>query len=165
MDREKDRMWSILALKAWRPPFLTLKVSLKAHLTAWRFTWALGLTAVVRCVILLSSIAQSKLLQYISYLLSSRYHWCFFFLFRGNQDWTLVSNSVKPSGNFVVLDLSPASWYNLRVTAHNRAGSTVAEYEFATLTLAGGTLFYQIAVNICSWARLHNLLVWIWYDL
>lgn len=57
---------------------------------------------------------------------------------RGNQDWTLVSNSVKPGGNFVVLDLNPATWYNLRVTAHNNAGSTVAEYEFATLTLTGG---------------------------
>lgn len=69
---------------------------------------------------------------------------CFnFFLIRltrGNQDWTLVSNSVKPGGNFVVLDLSPATWYNLRVTAHNNAGSTVAEYEFATLTLTGGTV-------------------------
>jgi hypothetical protein len=50
----------------------------------------------------------------------------------------LVSNSVKPGGNFVVLDLGPASWYNLRVTAHNNAGSTVAEYEFATLTTTGG---------------------------
>ena len=50
----------------------------------------------------------------------------------------MVSNSVKPGGNFVVLDLGPASWYNLRVTAHNNAGSTVAEYEFATLTTTGG---------------------------
>jgi hypothetical protein len=65
-------------------------------------------------------------------------HLCFPFPSRGNQDWTLVSNSVKPGGNFVVLDLSPATWYNLRVTAHNNAGSTVAEYEFATLTLTGG---------------------------
>ena len=31
------------------------------------------------------------------------------------QDWTLVSNNVKPGGNFVVLDLSPATWYNLKV--------------------------------------------------
>lgn len=51
-----------------------------------------------------------------------------------------MSNSVKPGGNFVVLDLSPATWYNLRVTAHNNAGSTVAEYEFATLTLTGGNI-------------------------
>ena len=50
-----------------------------------------------------------------------------------------MSNSVKAGGNFVVLDLNPATWYNLRVTAHNNAGFSVAEYEFATLTVTGGT--------------------------
>lgn len=45
---------------------------------------------------------------------------------------------MKPGGNFVVLDLEPASWYNVRITAHNSAGFTVAEYEFATLTVTGG---------------------------
>ena len=54
------------------------------------------------------------------------------------MDWTLVSSSVKAGGNFVVLDLSPATWYNLKVTAHNNAGFSVAEYEFATLTVRGG---------------------------
>ncbi len=57
---------------------------------------------------------------------------------RNHQDWTLVSNSVKAGGNFVVLDLNPATWYNLKVTAHNNAGFSVAEYEFATLTVSGG---------------------------
>ncbi|XP_017767409.1 PREDICTED: Down syndrome cell adhesion molecule-like protein Dscam2 isoform X2 [Eufriesea mexicana] len=56
------------------------------------------------------------------------------------QEWNQVSNNVKPGGNFVVLDLDPASWYHLRVTAHNNAGFTVAEYEFATLTVTGGTI-------------------------
>lgn len=37
-----------------------------------------------------------------------------------------------------MLDLEPAQWYHLRVTAHNNAGFTVAEYEFATLTITGG---------------------------
>lgn len=37
-----------------------------------------------------------------------------------------------------MLDLEPASWYNVRITAHNSAGFTVAEYEFATLTVTGG---------------------------
>ena len=49
-----------------------------------------------------------------------------------------MSNSVKAGGNFVVLDLNPATWYNLKVTAHNNAGFSVAEYEFATLTVTGG---------------------------
>ncbi|KAL1429596.1 hypothetical protein MTO96_016047 [Rhipicephalus appendiculatus] len=37
-------------------------------------------------------------------------------------------------------DLAPATWYQLLVTAENEAGSTEAEYVFATLTLAGGTV-------------------------
>ncbi|XP_011645363.1 Down syndrome cell adhesion molecule-like protein Dscam2 isoform X8 [Pogonomyrmex barbatus] len=56
------------------------------------------------------------------------------------QEWNQVSNNVKPGANFVVLDLDPASWYHLRVTAHNNAGFAVAEYEFATLTVTGGTI-------------------------
>ncbi|XP_053593564.1 cell adhesion molecule Dscam2 isoform X30 [Microplitis demolitor] len=56
------------------------------------------------------------------------------------QEWNQVSNNVKPGGNFVVLDLDPANWYHLRVTAHNNAGFAVAEYEFATLTVTGGTI-------------------------
>ncbi|XP_073989855.1 Down syndrome cell adhesion molecule 1 isoform X9 [Rhodnius prolixus] len=57
-----------------------------------------------------------------------------------SAEWNQVSNNVKPGGNFVVLDLDPATWYNLRVTAHNNAGFAVAEYEFATLTITGGTV-------------------------
>lgn len=57
---------------------------------------------------------------------------------KNHASWTLVSNNVKAGGNFVVLDLNPASWYNLKVTAHNNAGFSVAEYEFATLTVTGG---------------------------
>ena len=59
-------------------------------------------------------------------------------IFRNHKEWTLVSSSVKAGGNFVVLDLNPATWYNLKVTAHNNAGFSVAEYEFATLTVRGG---------------------------
>ncbi|XP_050520794.1 cell adhesion molecule Dscam2 isoform X43 [Daktulosphaira vitifoliae] len=55
-------------------------------------------------------------------------------------EWTQVSNNVRPGGNFVVLDLDPATWYHLRVTAHNNAGFSVAEYEFASLTLSGSTI-------------------------
>ncbi|XP_065155482.1 cell adhesion molecule Dscam1 isoform X12 [Atheta coriaria] len=57
-----------------------------------------------------------------------------------SPDWVQVSNNVKVTGNFVVLDLDPATWYHLRVTAHNNAGFTVAKYEFATLTAAGGSI-------------------------
>ncbi|VEN35147.1 unnamed protein product, partial [Callosobruchus maculatus] len=57
-----------------------------------------------------------------------------------STEWIQVSNNVKPGANFVLLDLDPAQWYHLRVTAHNNAGFTVAEYEFATLTVTGGTI-------------------------
>ncbi|XP_045473824.1 Down syndrome cell adhesion molecule-like protein Dscam2 isoform X12 [Harmonia axyridis] len=58
-----------------------------------------------------------------------------------SNEWIQVSNNVKPGGpNFVLLGLEPATWYHLRVTAHNNAGFNVAEYEFATLTLTGGTI-------------------------
>ncbi|XP_046388214.1 Down syndrome cell adhesion molecule-like protein Dscam2 isoform X11 [Ischnura elegans] len=59
---------------------------------------------------------------------------------RLQTEWNQVSSNVKPGGNFVVLDLDPANWYHLRVTAHNNAGFAVAEYEFATLTVTGGTI-------------------------
>lgn len=58
--------------------------------------------------------------------------------FRTLTEWIQISNNVKPGGNFVVLDLDPATWYVLRVTAHNNAGFAVAEYDFATLTATGG---------------------------
>ena len=57
---------------------------------------------------------------------------------RNQPEWNQVSNSVKPGGNFVVLDLEPATWYQLRVTANNNAGFQVGEFDFATLTVTGG---------------------------
>lgn len=69
------------------------------------------------------------------------------YLYRISPEWIQVSNNVKPDGNFVVLDLDPAMWYHLRVTAHNNAGFNVAEYEFATLTVTGGKFIF-IALNV-----------------
>ncbi|XP_025414622.1 Down syndrome cell adhesion molecule-like protein Dscam2 isoform X35 [Sipha flava] len=79
------------------------------------------------------------------------------------SEWTQVSNNVRPGGNFVVLDLDPASWYHLRVTAHNNAGFSVAEYEFATLTLSGGT----VAPPVQDVTSIYTYLPWIpkWIDL
>ncbi|XP_059046527.1 cell adhesion molecule Dscam2 isoform X44 [Achroia grisella] len=59
---------------------------------------------------------------------------------KGTAEWNQISNAVKPGGNFVVLDLEAATWYTLRITAHNNAGFNVAEYDFATLTMTGGTV-------------------------
>lgn len=69
---------------------------------------------------------------------------------------TLVSNNVKPGGNFVVLDLEPATRYHLQVTAHNNAGFAVAEYEFATLTLTGGMQFF---ISTFYYSYLHGWII------
>ncbi|KAK7868985.1 hypothetical protein R5R35_013907 [Gryllus longicercus] len=73
-------------------------------------------------------------------------------------EWNQVSNNVKPGGNFVVLDLDPANWYNLRVTAHNNAGFAVAEYKFATLTVTGGTIAPARAIPADDDSHFHLLL-------
>lgn len=55
------------------------------------------------------------------------------------NSWLLASKSVQANDRvYVVSDLKPGTKYNLRVTAHNNAGSTVAVYNFTTLTAAGG---------------------------
>ncbi|XP_046664820.1 Down syndrome cell adhesion molecule-like protein Dscam2 isoform X1 [Homalodisca vitripennis] len=83
---------------------------------------------------------------------------------KSQVEWNQVSNNVKPGGNFVVLDLDPANWYHLRVTAHNNAGFAVAEYEFATLTITGGTIAPPIRGGIPT---VHQFFPWIpgWVDL
>lgn len=60
---------------------------------------------------------------------------------QGSNEWTLVSNSISPIlDHFLVPDLSSGTWYNLLIGAHSDAGSTEAEYLFATLTDGGATV-------------------------
>ncbi|XP_068083883.1 cell adhesion molecule Dscam1 [Anabrus simplex] len=63
-----------------------------------------------------------------------------------SYDWSLVSNNVQPTERvYSIVDLTPASKYHLRVTAHNNAGSTVAYYNFTTLTAEGATVIPEVA--------------------
>nr|XP_042901563.1 Down syndrome cell adhesion molecule isoform X2 [Parasteatoda tepidariorum] len=56
-------------------------------------------------------------------------------------EWILLSNNVLPEQRTVtVTDLTPANHYLLLITANNDAGTTEAEYQFATLTLSGATV-------------------------
>ncbi|XP_042906000.1 cell adhesion molecule Dscam1 [Parasteatoda tepidariorum] len=56
----------------------------------------------------------------------------------GQQDWVLVSNNIVPEQQAVsITDLIPGTWYSILMTSKNDAGSTDAEYVFATLTLSG----------------------------
>ncbi|XP_015187903.1 PREDICTED: Down syndrome cell adhesion molecule-like protein Dscam2 isoform X4 [Polistes dominula] len=52
-----------------------------------------------------------------------------------SEPWILVAS--KATENLVIRDLKTASWYCLRLTAHNDAGSTQTQMEFATTTLSG----------------------------
>lgn len=51
------------------------------------------------------------------------------------EPWILVAS--RATDNVVIRDLKTASWYSLRLTAHNDAGSTQTQMEFATTTLSG----------------------------
>ncbi|XP_076279934.1 Down syndrome cell adhesion molecule 3 isoform X5 [Lasioglossum baleicum] len=51
------------------------------------------------------------------------------------EPWILVAS--RATENLIIRDLKTASWYSLRLTAHNDAGSTQTQMEFATTTLSG----------------------------
>ncbi|XP_022252792.1 Down syndrome cell adhesion molecule-like protein Dscam2 [Limulus polyphemus] len=53
-------------------------------------------------------------------------------------DWTLTNSDTK--SHVIIRNLSPGTWYKVWVTSHNDAGSTVAEYQVATLKLDGATV-------------------------
>jgi hypothetical protein len=54
-----------------------------------------------------------------------------------NRNWLLVDNNAQAE-QLTLRDLQPATWYQLRLTAHNDAGSTRAHFSFATTTVTGG---------------------------
>lgn len=67
---------------------------------------------------------------------------------KGESEWTLISNHVQPqTETLMVPQLQPGTWYNLLMTAHNDAGSTDAEFVFATYTESGGTVPPLVSVN------------------
>uniref|UniRef100_A0A1S4GPA3 Uncharacterized protein n=1 Tax=Anopheles gambiae TaxID=7165 RepID=A0A1S4GPA3_ANOGA len=56
--------------------------------------------------------------------------------------WTIVSSDLSGSdqhtnGSISFCDFIPATWYELKITSNNDAGKTMAQYNFATLTLSG----------------------------
>ncbi|XP_076315964.1 cell adhesion molecule Dscam1-like [Tachypleus tridentatus] len=58
-----------------------------------------------------------------------------------SNDWKTITTDLKRLRNHVVIQgLSQGTWYKLRVTAHNSAGSTVKEYDVSTLTVDGATI-------------------------
>lgn len=53
------------------------------------------------------------------------------------NDWIVVSSNVPAKSRYSIPDLESATIYNLRITAHNNAGSTIAAYIFKTLSVNG----------------------------
>ncbi|TRY70745.1 hypothetical protein TCAL_04830 [Tigriopus californicus] len=69
-------------------------------------------------------------------------------LYRGKTEWHLVNNNVRSDiKEFLILDLSPETKYELKITAHNAAGSTVEEYDFTTLTFSGATVAPELVIH------------------
>ena len=70
-----------------------------------------------------------------------------------NKDQTNVVGELENDGaaavqeGFSVLDLNPETHYQLRMTAHNSAGSTVKVYEFITLTFGGATVAPELIIH------------------
>ncbi|GAB6020838.1 hypothetical protein CHUAL_003492 [Chamberlinius hualienensis] len=64
---------------------------------------------------------------------------------RSVKEWNIVSKSLKPEmRRLMIPGLRDGTWYTLRMTAHNAAGSSMAEYNFATLSEFGATIAPEI---------------------
>lgn len=56
--------------------------------------------------------------------------------YRTDIDWIKIRKKLQIGADFVI-NLEPARLYDIRVTAHNGAGITVADYTVATLAERG----------------------------
>lgn len=64
----------------------------------------------------------------------------------GSIHWIRV-DSQHNDDMMYISDLVPAMWYQLKISASNEAGSTLANYNFATTTISGG-MIYWITVGL-----------------
>merc|ERR1719295_70918 len=57
---------------------------------------------------------------------------------RGKKEWSSVSRSAKPGADILISNLSPATWYQIKVTGERSPGEhTSLEFEIATLATDG----------------------------
>lgn len=60
---------------------------------------------------------------------------------KSQPEWILLSNHILPQQETIsIRDLAPGSWHDLLVLVKNEAGTTEANYVFATLTMSGATI-------------------------
>ncbi|XP_023236901.1 Down syndrome cell adhesion molecule-like protein Dscam2 [Centruroides sculpturatus] len=65
-----------------------------------------------------------------------------------NTDWITAAKELKPNHSPLILnDLKSETWYVVRVTARNHAGSTVAEYDVLTHSEFRGTIVPELIVH------------------
>ncbi|GLG97350.1 Down syndrome cell adhesion molecule-like protein Dscam2, partial [Gryllus bimaculatus] len=57
----------------------------------------------------------------------------------GEERWEVVGNNIATDKMFPLVGLNSGQTYKIKITAHNAAGSTVAQYKFKTLSEFGGT--------------------------
>lgn len=57
-----------------------------------------------------------------------------------------VLHSLKPQKRYTINGLMPASVYQLKIEAHNVAGSSMAEFTFVTLTKDGGEFLKNLNI-------------------
>ncbi|XP_063231783.1 cell adhesion molecule Dscam2-like [Bacillus rossius redtenbacheri] len=65
----------------------------------------------------------------------------------GSGDWTRLPRSTARD-ELTITDLRPATWYALKVAAHNDAGYSQQEFVFATRTQAGETVMPYVVPNM-----------------
>ncbi|XP_047000635.1 Down syndrome cell adhesion molecule-like protein Dscam2 [Schistocerca americana] len=65
---------------------------------------------------------------------------------KDQKSWTLVSNNIQQE-ELVIPDLTPATWYAIRATAHNDAGSRQHEFVFATRTKTGEIVHPELVTD------------------
>merc|ERR1712130_933306 len=57
---------------------------------------------------------------------------------RGKEEWSSVSRKAKPGADILISNLSPATWYQIKVTGERSPGEyTSLEFEIATLATDG----------------------------
>ncbi|XP_069693342.1 cell adhesion molecule Dscam2-like [Periplaneta americana] len=54
------------------------------------------------------------------------------------QNWSIVTERAPPLASYTISGLEPATFYRIRVTAHNQRGATITELRASTLTQKGG---------------------------
>lgn len=60
---------------------------------------------------------------------------------KSQHEWILLSNNILPEQQVIkIKDLTPGTWHDLLILVKNEAGTTEANFLFATLTVTGATI-------------------------